>query len=152
MRDRSIQLSPLSSLRSSMFASPTPSQSHQLVLRRRAPSVVESTIESEDDVDVSYTRRLTCRCDKLVPLSLKTNLNKIGKIPMDEVVQLLGRYRTATGRIEHPKVCWDHTVKMGSKVGLMIKGLNLRTLTARLLLILDQKERIGELKTGNQTY
>jgi hypothetical protein len=88
-----------------MFASLTPSQLYQLVLRRRAPLVVESTIKSEDDVDVSYTRRLTCRYDKLVPLSLKTNLNKIGKIPIDKVVQLLGRYRTIIGRIEHLKVC-----------------------------------------------
>ena len=41
---------------------------------------------------------------------------------------------------------------MGGKLGLALKGANFQALTNRLRQIYDQRNKIGELKTNNDTY
>ncbi|KAK8901059.1 hypothetical protein QC760_010515 [Botrytis cinerea] len=54
--------------------------------------------------------------------------------------------------IQFKSVCFNHSKSMGGHIGLCVKPLNHSALQKRLRYISDHIERIGELKTNEDTY
>ncbi|KAI9689819.1 MAG: hypothetical protein M1822_009701 [Bathelium mastoideum] len=116
----------------------------------------EVSLEEDDEFVEAEAKPHGCDCSRRVATTLKAELRQEPKLQRDQIRLLVRFIRVieSRGRDENKAAvfCNKHLRAMGGILGLKTKRLTNPDLVSRLEFVYKNRDRIGDIKTGRETF